>query len=254
MLNRLFRSKRESAPQPAGAPRVYAVGDIHGRLDLLRTLYARIEDDAEDAAGPCTIVFLGDYVDRGPDSAGVIDFLLGAIDPRFDPVFLKGNHEDLWKRFLDEPEIGPAWFDTGGVMTVVSYGIREGLAGRAADFPAIARRLREAMPLAHHAFLDGLSLSHRSGHYLFAHAGIRPRVAVERQDPQDLMWIRREFLGADEFGGLCVVHGHSQVTEATDLPHRIAVDTGAYHSGRLTCVVLDGESRRFMSTGDAATV
>ena len=215
----------------------------------MRALYARIEDDANDAPGPCTIVFLGDYVDRGPDSAGVIEFLLEGIDARFSPVFLKGNHEDLWKRFLDEPEIGPAWFDTGGVMTVVSYGIREGLSGRAANFPAIALRLREAMPAAHHAFLDGLALSHQSGRYVFAHAGIRPRVPVERQDPQDLMWIRREFLGADAFGGLCVVHGHSQVTEAVDLPHRIAVDTGAYHSGRLTCVVLDGADRRFLSTG-----
>ncbi len=249
MLDRLFRSKRGNAPRPAGAARVYAIGDIHGRLDLLRALYRRIEDDAADAAGPCGIVFLGDYVDRGPDSAGVIDFLLGGVDPRFNPVFLKGNHEDLWKRFLDEPEIGPAWFDTGGIMTVVSYGIREGLAGRAADFPAVALRLREAMPAAHHAFLDGLALSHRSGDYLFAHAGIRPRVPVERQEPGDLMWIRREFLGAGEFGGLCVVHGHSQVTDAVDLPHRISVDTGAYHSGRLTCVVLDGETRRFIATG-----
>src|SRR5688572_2302724 len=109
MLNRLFRSKRGNTPQPAGAARIYAIGDIHGRLDLLRALYAQIEDDAEDAAGPCSIVCLGDYVDRGPDSAGVIDFLLDGIDPRFDPVFLKGNHEDLWRRFLDEPEIGPAW-------------------------------------------------------------------------------------------------------------------------------------------------
>ncbi|MEN3975956.1 metallophosphoesterase family protein [Emcibacter sp. SYSU 3D8] len=249
MLRRLFRSRTHATPQPAGAARIYAIGDIHGRLDLLRTLCARIEQDAADHAGPCTLVFLGDYVDRGPDSAGVIEFLLSGIDSRFDTVFLKGNHEDLWKRFLDEPEIGPAWFDTGGVMTVVSYGIREGLAGQSADFPAIAARLRAVMPPAHQAFLDGLALSHRSGGYLFAHAGIRPRVSIDRQDPQDLMWIRREFLNAEEFDGLCVVHGHSQVTEAINLPHRIAVDTGAYHSGRLTCVVLDGEDRRFVSTG-----
>ncbi|MGE0665687.1 MAG: metallophosphoesterase [Sphingomonadales bacterium] len=227
------------------------MGDIHGRLDLVRQLYGLIEADAAEAEGRCSIVFLGDYVDRGPDSAGVIDFLLNDVDPRFGPVFLKGNHEDLWRRFLDEPEIGPAWFDTGGVMTVVSYGIREGLAGRAADFAAISTRLRRAMPPAHHAFLDGLALSHRAGPYVFAHAGLRPRVPVDRQDAQDLMWIRREFLGAEEFGGLCVVHGHSQVTDATNLPHRIGVDTGAYHSGRLTCVVLDGDTRRFMSTGEA---
>lgn len=249
MLSKLFRSRREEAAQSGGASRLYAVGDIHGRLDLLRDLYARIEQDSQDSDGPSVIIFLGDYVDRGPDSAGVIDFLLDEIDPRFAPVFLKGNHEDLWRRFLDQPEVGPAWFATGGVMTVVSYGIREGLAGQSADFPAIAARLRDAMPAAHHAFLDGLALNHRSGGYVFAHAGIRPRVPVERQDPEDLMWIRREFLSAGDFGGLCVVHGHSQVTEAVDLPHRISVDTGAYHSGRLTCAVLDGGTRRFMSTG-----
>ena len=248
MLSKFFRSKPEPAPRPAGT-RVYAVGDIHGRLDLLDDLYGRIVRDSEDADRDCAIIFLGDYVDRGPDSAGVIDFLLHRIDPRFSPVFLKGNHEDLWRRFLDQPEVGPAWFATGGVMTVVSYGIREGLAGQSADFPAVAARLRDAMPADHHAFLDGLAFNHRSGDYVFAHAGIRPRVPMERQDPEDLMWIRREFLSAGDFGGLCVVHGHSQVTEAVDLPHRIAVDTGAYHSGRLTCAVLDGGTRRFLSTG-----
>jgi serine/threonine protein phosphatase 1 len=246
MLSRLFPSKRDAAPQPAGMRRVYAVGDIHGRLDLLRELYARIEDDMD---GPASIVFLGDYVDRGPDSAGVVDFLLDAVEPRHGPVFLKGNHEDLWRRFLDEPEVGPAWFATGAATTLASYGIRDGLTGQQPDFPALSAQLRQAMPPAHHAFLDGLALNHRSGDYVFAHAGIRPRVPLERQDPGDLMWIRREFLSADGFGGLCVVHGHSQVTEAVDLPHRIAVDTGAYHSGRLTCVVLDGGTRRFLSTG-----
>ncbi len=248
MLKRLFPSKRASGPRPAAGERVYAVGDIHGRLDLLRRLYARIEQDAGD--GPASIVFLGDYVDRGPDSAGVVAFLLAEIDPRLRPVFIKGNHEDLWRRFLDDPAVGPAWFATGGMTTVMSYGVRDGLTGRAADFAAIAAQLRGAMPASHHAFLDGLALSHRSGDYVFAHAGIRPRVPVERQDPEDLMWIRREFLGAEEFGGLCVVHGHSQVTEAVDLPHRIGVDTGAYHSGRLTCAVIEDGRRRFLSTAE----
>jgi len=250
MWKRIFAIKPASRPMLESGVRIYAVGDIHGRLDLLRELYGRIDRDSDDADGPSTIVFLGDYVDRGPDSAGVIDFLLNEVDPRFSPVFLKGNHEDLWRRFLDQPALGPTWFATGGVMTVVSYGIREGLAGQSADFAAIAGRLRDTMPAAHHAFLDGLEFNHRSGDYVFAHAGIRPRVPVDRQDPEDLMWIRREFLSATEFGGLCVVHGHSQVTEAVDLPHRIALDTGAYHSGRLTCAVLEGGNRRFMSTGD----
>jgi serine/threonine protein phosphatase 1 len=250
MLKRLFQGKTDTAARPDAGTRVYAVGDIHGRLDLLRELYRRIEEDAAGASGKMRLVFLGDYVDRGPDSAGVIDFLLGGIAPRFAPVFLKGNHEDLWQRFLDDPQLGPAWFDTGGMTTMTSYGIRDGVTGRSADFAALSARLRQAMPAAHHEFLSSLAHSHRSGGYLFAHAGIRPRVPVERQDPEDLMWIRREFLAASDFGGLCVVHGHSQVTEPADLPHRISVDTGAYHSGRLTCVAIEGDSRRFLSTAD----
>jgi serine/threonine protein phosphatase 1 len=236
------------APRTADDERVYAVGDVHGRLDLLRRLYGEIEADSRGVEA--RIVFLGDYVDRGPDSAGVIDFLIGGIAPRLRPVFLKGNHEALWQRFLAEPAIGPAWWETGGLETVASYGLRGGLSGRRVDYAEVAARLRQAMPASHHAFLDGLATSHRSGDYVFVHAGIRPRVPLERQDPEDLLWIRREFLGADGYGGVCVVHGHSQVTEAVDLPHRVGVDTGAYHSGRLTCVVLEGEERRFLSTAD----
>ncbi|MEN3951662.1 metallophosphoesterase [Iodidimonas sp. SYSU 1G8] len=250
MLNRLFRHKTKPV---AGAPtggRVYAIGDVHGRLDLLRALYRLIEQDAAGTEAPCRIVLLGDYVDRGPESAGVIDFVLEGIDSRFDPVFLKGNHEQLMLDFLEDPAVGPAWFATGGADTVLSYGVRVG--SDRIDHAEISARLAEALPPAHRAFLDALAVSHRWGNYVFAHAGIRPRIPLERQDTQDLLWIRREFLSADGFGGLCVVHGHSQVTDPVDLPHRVAVDTGAYHSGRLTAAVLDAGGRRFLSTGDRA--
>ncbi|MBI1180269.1 MAG: serine/threonine protein phosphatase [Alphaproteobacteria bacterium] len=248
MLKRLFGTREDPTPRAANGERIYAVGDIHGRLDLLRELYGQVASDAAGASTPCTLVFLGDYADRGPDTAGVVDFLLDG-DDRFRHVYLKGNHEALWQQFLTEPEVGPAWFNTGGVETVMSYGLREEIAGRSPDFARIAMRLADAMPDSHHEFLENLDLSYRSGDYVFAHAGIRPRVPMERQDPEDLIWIRKEFLGADDFDGLCVVHGHSQVADAVDLPHRIAVDTGAYHSGRLTCVVIEGEERRFLSTG-----
>jgi serine/threonine protein phosphatase 1 len=249
MLRRLFRNRQERPARTAEGERVYAIGDIHGRLDLLEALYDVIVEDSAGAPDRCTIVFLGDYADRGPDSRGVIDFLLRG-NKRFDRIFLKGNHEALWQQFLEEPEVGPAWFNTGGLETVISYGLRDGLTGRAPDFERISDRLSEAMPRSHRAFLDGLDLTYQSGDYLFAHAGIRPMVPIARQDPEDLIWIRREFLDADGFGGLCVVHGHTQVAEVINLPHRISVDTGAYHSGRLTCAVMEGESRRFLSTGE----
>jgi serine/threonine protein phosphatase 1 len=250
MLNRLFRPKPKPATDAATGGRVYAIGDVHGRLDLLRALYGLIEQDAADTDEPCRIVLLGDYVDRGPDSAGVIDFVLDGIDSRFEPVFLKGNHEQLMMDFLEDPAVGPAWFATGGADTVLSYGVR--LGSDRIDHAEISARLAEALPPAHRTFLDALAVSHRWGNYVFAHAGIRPRIPLERQDPQDLLWIRREFLSADGFGGLCVVHGHSQVTAPVDLPHRVAVDTGAYHSGRLTAAVLEANGRRFLATGDHA--
>ena len=245
MLKKLFKPKKLQPSRTASNERLYAIGDIHGRLDLLERLYEIIVQDARtDPAPETTIIFLGDYVDRGPDSAGVINFLLNRTSKQYRHVFLKGNHEDAFCRAFESTEIWPTWKEFGGLDTVASYMVH----GLSVFDNTLPPALRAAVPEEHRTFLNGLNLMHRSGDYVFVHAGIRPRVPVERQTPEDLMWIRRPFLDADGFGGLCIVHGHSQVEKKENLPHRIAVDTGAYHSGCLTCVVLEGEDRRFLST------
>ena len=246
MLRNFFKKTTRGVISAENGVRLYAIGDIHGRLELLRQLYEQILEDAGSRDQSSQIIFLGDYIDRGPSSADVISFLIDELDLRHEHVFLRGNHEDLMLGFLKDPSIGKTWFDVGGLETLESYGIRADMRNMA----KISYALAEGIPQSHRHFLERLKFIHTSGDIIFAHAGIRPRVPVERQENADLMWIRREFLEASNFGGKCVVHGHSQVFKPVNLPHRISVDTGAYHSGKLTCVVLEGEERRFLSTPD----
>lgn len=229
--------------------RVYAIGDIHGRLDLLSRLHRMILDDARAAKGGDRIlVYLGDYVDRGPDSAGVIELLSQEPLPGFTAIHLKGNHEDFLLRFLDDTSSGTAWFANGGVETLRSYGVDMEYVDR--DTPArLLDKLSRRLPARHLDFLRALSLNHCIGDYLFVHAGIRPGLAMELQSATDMLWIRGEFLNSAVKHGKIVVHGHT----ITDLPevrdNRIGIDTGAFFSNRLTCLVLDGTDRRFLHTG-----
>jgi serine/threonine protein phosphatase 1 len=230
---------------------VYAIGDIHGRDDLLAELRRLIEIDA-GARGMDrrVIVHVGDYVDRGPHSRTVLDQLIGAPLAGFQSVHLKGNHEDMMLRFLADPGEGALWLLNGGDATLQSYGI-------AADTPVLRgpalgklhRALIRRLPRAHLAFLEGLALDHREGDYLFVHAGIRPGLALDRQAPEDQLWIREPFLGWTGDHGVVVVHGHTPAPEPEIRANRIGIDTGAFYSGRLTCVVLEGGGRRFLSTG-----
>lgn len=231
--------------------RLYAVGDIHGRLDLLVEIEERIAADA--ASNPATrrcIVFLGDYVDRGLESSGVIERLAGAPPPGFERVCLEGNHEDLMLRFLDDPDMGPSWYFNGGLATLFSYGVAtRGQGGEPRSNAVVAEELRARLPEPHLRFLRGLALTHREGDYLFVHAGIRPGVALERQDPEDLMWIREPFTRSQAEHGCVVVHGHTIEPEPVDAGNRIGIDTGAYATGVLTCLVLQGAWRGFLRTG-----
>ena len=241
---------RRKASVPEGQ-RIYAIGDIHGRADLLAQLNRKIGEDAATAPPGTkkTIVYLGDYVDRGLDSKGVIDHFL--MDPMedFESIHLKGNHEDILLCFLEDISIGPGWFDIGGDATLLSYGVRipAGLSS-AQRFEHVWKEFRTRIPPDHLSFLSGLQLMHQSGDYVFVHAGIKPGVPLERQRSNDLMWIRGEFLDSRQDHGKVIVHGHRPTKQPDIQNHRIGIDTGAFATNVLTCIVLEGETQRFLST------
>ena len=230
--------------------RIYAIGDVHGRADLLGTLQARIARDAARAAeARKVVVYLGDYIDRGPDSAGVLDRLIDGPLAGLEQIFLMGNHEDFFLQFLEDPEVGPVWVRNGGDATLASYGLdtaKDCCCAR--EMADLSRSLQDKLPDRHREFLKGLSVSHREGDYFFVHAGIRPGVPLDRQVEEDLLWIREPFLAAADDRDVVVVHGHTPVAEAEVHRNRIAVDTGAVWSGRLTAAVLRGRRRRFLHT------
>ncbi len=233
--------------------RVYAIGDVHGRLDLLDRLLGRIADDAGLApARRVVVVFLGDLIDRGADSRAVIERVIGG-PPQDGPlaharyVSLRGNHEDTLLQFLADFSVGPRWFRNGGLEAVRSY-VGEVDAHLAHDYPRLQKMLYRALPTHHLRFLSSIPARHEEGDYLFVHAGVRPGIALDRQDPYDLMWIREPFLSAREAMSKMVVHGHTVVAEPELRPNRIGIDTGAYRTGRLTALVLEGGGRRFLST------
>jgi serine/threonine protein phosphatase 1 len=244
----MHEAKRADAV-PADS-RVYAVGDIHGRLDLLEEIQGLILDDAATAPERRkVIVYVGDYIDRGPNPRSVVERLAGRPLPGFEGVHLMGNHEAMMLDFLRDIEAGPGWMWNGGGATLRSYGVAAPRSWTDTKQLEAARRgLAEALPDSHRAFLERLALSHREGDYLFAHAGIRPGVPLDAQEPHDLIWIRDEFLFSRSDHGAVVVHGHTIVDVPMRLPNRIAIDTGAYLTGRLTCLVLAGERVAAMQT------
>jgi serine/threonine protein phosphatase 1 len=247
-------AQRLSRPAPVAASipdgqRVYAVGDIHGRLDLLDALLARIDaDDAARAPARTTIVFLGDLVDRGPESRGVVQRLLDLSRSGRDCRFLKGNHEEVFVAASGgEEKAARMLVRMGGRATAISYGVAESdYAGL--SFADLAEHLRVLVPDEHRVFLDAFEPTVRIGDYLFVHAGIRPGVAIEEQSWQDLCWIRHQFLNHKGSFGPMVVHGHTVTQEVDERANRIGIDTGAYDSGRLTAIGLEGEARWYLST------
>ena len=234
---------------PEGS-RVYAVGDIHGRSDLLRRLHEMVLDDArETAPSRKVIVYLGDYVDRGWDSRGVIDLLLDEPLPGFEGFYLRGNHDDWLLEFLAGTGSDVDWLSNGGDTTLDSYGVvLPALAVGREDIDDVRRALREKLPRRHFEFLSALVLTHVEGDYLFVHAGIRPGVPLEEQDRDDLIWIREEFLESNVDHGKLVVHGHTPSSQVQVRANRIGIDTTAFASSRLTCLVLEDDERRFLQT------
>ncbi len=255
LLARL-RGGRSSGGEPRHTPgkRVYCVGDIHGRLDLLLDLHAQIRADSEAFGGSLQVVYLGDYIDRGPDSREVIDCLLAAPLTGFEAIYLLGNHEQAMLDFLDYPLEAAGWLTFGGLATLLSYGVRPRRLPTPEDLPDLAASLRERLPPGHLEFLLGCRLYHHEADYYFVHAGIRPGVALDAQDPDDQMWIRDEFTESGAAHGAVVVHGHTISPEPELLPNRIGIDTGACFTGLLTCLVLEGESRRLIQArGETGT-
>lgn len=253
LLNRL--KSAFGGGEPASLPegmRIYAIGDVHGRDDLLERLLGQIEDDAaSDPVKRNMLIFLGDYVDRGLQSKAVLDRLSGDLIPGFERVFLKGNHEQAMLQFLEDAAFGKTWKYYGGLETLHSYGVTE---LTRTDDPAAFEHARErfaaALPDAHLHFLKSLALSVEFGGYFFAHAGVRPGVPLNRQIEEDLLWIREGFLDSDRSFGKTVVHGHTPGEEVVIRSNRIGVDTGAYMTGVLTALVLEGTNRRLVQTRD----
>jgi serine/threonine protein phosphatase 1 len=227
--------------------RLYVIGDIHGRLDLLDRMAVAIERDIADHGSNALTITLGDYVDRGPASRSVLDRLI--CNPFPTPhVALKGNHEQLFEAFLSNPSIADHWRRLGGLETLHSYGVpvKDIMIGR--NYEEASARLRAILPPSHVRFLQSLRTSFSHGRYFLCHAGVRPGVPLERQSDQDLMWIRDEFLNSAMDFGKIVVHGHTPTEEPQVWPNRINIDTGAFTTGRLTCVILDEQGHRFLAT------
>jgi serine/threonine protein phosphatase 1 len=237
---------RERLPEGA---RIYAVGDVHGRIDLLNSMLSKIARDLQQR--PCRSaveVFLGDYVDRGPHSKAVIETLLTKPPVTEQRHCLRGNHEQALLDFLRDPEVLLEWSQFGGLETLASYGLGPRLPLTRSDAGRLRDEFAAALPPAHLSFLTSTAPSLSIGGYLFVHAGIRPGLAIDAQKLEDLLWIREPFLASQRDHGKIIVHGHTPSEEPEVLANRINIDTGAFLTGRLTCVVLEGEDVRFLDT------
>lgn len=260
MIGKLF--KRRAAPAARSIPQtpadtaIWAFGDIHGRLDLLEPLIDAVDADIrEDSSARKVVVFLGDYVDRGPNSRGVIDYLCAYRERSGAEVhFLRGNHEEKMEAFLTDPSVGPAWCDYGGRETLRSYGLtapvqrddHEGWARTSADFNTAVSQTQKR-------FLAEQEWSFEAGDFFFVHAGARPGVPLDAQNNYDLLWIRQSFLDDPRPFERMIVHGHTPTSDVHLDNRRIGLDTGAYASGVLTAAKFKGPHRIAFQTSLTGT-
>jgi len=229
--------------------RVYAVGDVHGRSDLLAKLLSQIDIHlAQNPVAHPVEVFLGDYVDRGPDSRGVIDLLIRRRQSR-ETICLKGNHETYILEFLTDPKILDVWRQYGGFETLLSYGLKPSIRSTPEERKELARSFASVFPDEHLQFLSALPTSYTCGDFFFSHAGVQPGIPLDRQTETDLLWIRDDFLLCEDDFGKYVVHGHTPVREPDLRANRVNIDTGAFATGRLTCLVIEGEEMQVLPQG-----
>jgi serine/threonine protein phosphatase 1 len=236
------RTNQSSKPALPDGVRIYAIGDIHGRSDLLNQIFKVIDADLTNSPPQQAFeVYLGDYVDRGPDSSGVLDLLIARSRVR-QTVCLKGNHEAFMLDVLREPKKIGDWRQYGGLTTMMSYGLRPSMNPSAEEQVELVDALKAALPPEHVPFLQSLRSSFTCGDYYFVHAGVKPGVPLEAQRDEDLLWIREEFLSCEDHFGRYVVHGHTPVPVPDIRANRINIDTGAYATGNLTLLSVQGDS------------
>jgi serine/threonine protein phosphatase 1 len=225
---------------------IYAIGDVHGCLQELHDAERRIAEDIRRSGRSGLVVLLGDYVDRGPSSSQVIDHLLTPSELGLRRLALCGNHDDVFSKFIEEPALYQEWLGLGGDQTLMSYGIDVHHLKLHRRPEGLRDYMAEAIPLQHREFLSNLPISLKVGNVIFVHAGLRPKVALPEQDDEDLMWIREPFLTEGPGRAVLVVHGHTPHPEPSLGPGRIGIDTGAYYTGRLTVLKIDGEEKAFV--------
>lgn len=242
---------RDAEAWPSGPPghRAYVVGDVHGRLDLLENLLARIHSELQrQPAAKTTLIFLGDLIDRGPSSAQVLERLRTYKRPGIDTVFLLGNHEEVLLRILDgDAVLITKWRWFGGAECLESYGVDPTALQHASHGEALAI-VRRAIPKEHVRFIQSFSDSCQFGDYLCVHAGIRPGIAIDEQTQADMRWIREPFLLDERDHGLVIVHGHTITPDVEQRTNRIGIDTGAYRTGVLTALAIEGTDRWLVDT------
>ena len=251
ILNRLFSAGLRTPANPVvpDGLRVYAIGDVHGRFDLLIEMTENIRADlADDPPEASVEIYLGDYVDRGPDACSVIEWLRSETGGCDERICLKGNHEEIFLQFIADPGIAEYWRDLGGFETLYSYGVQPPVARTGEAMLASHEQLMRVLPAEDLQFLQSLTPYASFGDYLFVHAGLRPGVVLEKQSEEDLIWIREPFLTSTHDFGQIVVHGHTPGDAPDIRGNRINIDTGAYLTGCLTCLVLQGTERRFLTT------
>jgi serine/threonine protein phosphatase 1 len=254
MWHPLTWKNRRQVPRLEEGVRVYAVGDVHGRIDLVEGVLSRIDADRSSSPAKRIVeIFIGDYVDRGPSSRAVLDRLSQRVQTH-GTVLLRGNHEELLLAFLREPAALTEWQRLGGLQTLLSYGLSPPINASATQQIELAAEFRRKFPDSHKSLLTSMPSSFTCGDFLFVHAGVRPGVPIAEQSEQDLLWIRDDFLLSKAQFGKFIVHGHTPVAEPDLHQNRFNIDTGAYATGRLTCIRIEHDQLSAISVTPSTAV